>query len=144
MPSPSLPDESQAVSARVPRVAILCGALWLQACKTDRAADFVVHERANIVAWTLPPGATMTAETELAPTGGGVAATWNVSTAMTWSEYKSRIASRTGTGYRQIPADESRLSYARQLPGDALIVDVAVVSIGPPLKVSVSFSARPD
>ncbi len=86
----------------------------------------------------------MTAGTDLAPTKGGVAATWSVSTTMTGAEYKTWIGSRPGTGYHQMVSDASRLSYARPLPGDALFVDVAVTAAGPPLKLRVSFSAHPD
>jgi hypothetical protein len=41
-------------------------------------------------------------------------------------------------------SDESRLSYTRQFPGDALLVDVVVAAAGPPLKLHVSFLAHPD
>jgi hypothetical protein len=95
MPAPIRPRESSAVSARAARAAILSGALWLQGCRTDRVGDLVAQERASVVAWTLSPGGTMTAGTELTPTSGGVAATWNVSTRqMTWSDYKTWIRSR--------------------------------------------------
>ena len=126
------------------RAAILCGALWLQACRTDPAGDLVAQERANVVTWTLPPGGTVTGGTELARSNGGVAAAWSVSTTMTWSDYKTWIRSRSGTAYRQVVSDQNQLSYGRQLPGDALLVDVSVMAAGPPLKLRVAFSAHPD
>lgn len=132
------------MSTRAARAAILGGVLWLQACRTNPAGDVLAQERANVVTWTIPPGGTIAAGTGLVRTGGSVGATWNVSTTMTWSDYRTWIRTRSGTGYRQVASDESHLWYARQLPGDALLIDVAVAAAGPPLELRISFSAHPD
>ena len=144
MPVTIRPGKSRAVSGRASRALILCAVLWLQTCRTDPAGDQVALERSNVVKWTLPPGATITGATKLSHTGDGVGAMWDVSTTMTWPEYKAWVGSRARTGYRQMTSDESSFSYARQLPGDALLFDVGVTAAGPPLGLRIVFCGYPD
>jgi hypothetical protein len=144
MPATIRLGESTPMRRHASRALLICAALWLQTCRTDRAGDLLAQERASVAEWTLPPGATIAGATDLSRTADGVVATWDVSTTMTWSEYKVWIGSRARMGYRQMTSNGGRLSYARQLPGDALLVDVAVAMAGPPLGLRIVFSGHPD
>ena len=138
------PGELPVVRDGVSRALIVFGALSLQACPADPVGDVIGQEHASVATWTLPPGAVMPAGSAVSRDRSGLTSTWDVTTTMTWAEYKIWTGSRSGTGYRQFRSYENHLTYIRRLPGDILLVDVTVATAGPPLKLRVSFSAHPD
>ena len=118
--------------------------LLLTDCRSDSGASFVEQERVNVVGWTLPPSASMSGGAELRRTAQKAEATWEISTPMTWRQYRSWSEERSKTGYRETRTDDAHLSFKRLLPGDQLLVDIALVAPGPPLRLRVTFTAQAD
>jgi len=143
-PLPNGPHvEPRTRTVRSVSACIVACTLLLVACRADPGSDLVARERAGVIAWTLPRGASMTTATTLARVGDHLTATWEVSTPMTWREYQGSLRSHSPQGYGELKRDDGHVSFARTLPGDEFEVDVAVGSLGPPLRVRATFSARP-
>ena len=66
------------MSFRIAR-GLFCGALLtLSGCRSERATDLVQQERLGVIAWTLPPGGSMTTGGEVRRGALGVESTWEI------------------------------------------------------------------
>lgn len=113
-------------------------------CPATGGVDIVEQERMNIASWTIPPGATMTTVPPAHRTGLSGGATWEVSSAMTWSDYRAWNKERSKIGYVDAKSDDNGLAFTRKVSGDQFFVGVRVIAPGPPLRLRVTFTAVPD
>jgi hypothetical protein len=113
-------------------------------CRPERA-DAVELERIAALAWTLPPGGSPDGSgTALHRTPEGAEAKWQISGPMTWVEYRRWSEARAAGPYRRTRSDGSGLTFLRLTTGDAFVVEVTVLASGAPVRLLVTFSARPD
>jgi hypothetical protein len=132
------------MSFRSARGALCAALLALPGCRGDRATDLVQQERLGVIAWTLPPGGSMTAEVELQRSALGAESTWEISAPMSWDQYRAWNRERSKGGYTEARSGDGRSSFARTLPGDRFAVDVVAIAVGPPVRIRVTFTAAPD
>ena len=63
---------------------------------------------------------------------------------MTWTEYQARSKQGAHGGYHPSASEEASLSFSRLAQGDQFVVRVVVISVGPPLRARVTFTASAD
>ncbi len=108
---------------------------------SDRAA--VDHEIDQLLRWTAPDGARVVGTAPWRRGQWSVETSWEVETEKDWPTYRAALGrAARPAGYQQAPSGEAGASFFRRESGDTYYLHVEIVSIGPPLRLRVSFEAR--
>jgi hypothetical protein len=113
-------------------------------CRPSTGKDLVEQERLDVLTWFVPRGATIIAGFEIDRHGLVRRAVSDISTGLTWDEYRRWVDASEKTGYHSTGADRTSASFVRTLPGDEFRVDLEIVVPGPTLRVRLTFTATPD
>lgn len=127
-------------------------ALWLSAgCGGSRAPqDRPISpqsetELAAARAATIPSGIRLVDSRGPSRQGLLVLAQWSFETGDGGQAYSSQAAAALhSAGYLSMTTTDGVLAFAKHVPGDVYRVEIAPRSLGPPLNLSVRFSASPD
>jgi hypothetical protein len=126
---------------RVAALAMLC----VLGCRTSASGPTVDAETRTVSDWVSPPGASTLAPQEETRQGMAIVKTWELSVPLTWSAYQDRLrGSVWGGGFHERQSDGSHEVFSRVAGGDMFILNVDLVSPGPPLRVRIALTAMPD
>jgi hypothetical protein len=114
------------------------------ACRPGTGQDLVERERLSVLSWTVPKGATIVASSAVERRGSTGHAVTDISTALSWEQYRRWVEASHQGSYARAGADGTSLCFLRLLAGDEFRVDLQVVASGPPLSLRMTFTAIPD
>ena len=124
--------------------ALLLPFLLPSGCRPSTGKDLVDQERLDVLTWYVPKGATIVAGAGLDPHGLIRRAVFDISTGLTWDEYRRWVDASEKGSYHAAGADRTSASFVRTLSGDEFRVDLEIVVPGPTLRVRLTFTATPD
>jgi hypothetical protein len=117
----------------------------LAACRRDAdEIDQVEREMLSVTAWTAPQQSSTSGDARLTRIGQRAEASFDVVTAMPWTQYCLWVRDGRPPAYREIRAEASHLVFVRSLPGDRLLVEIGITAPGPSLRLHVSFVSQAD
>jgi hypothetical protein len=61
-----------------------------------------------------------------------------------WSAYQAHLRQSAWNGYHERESGDAREAFSRIVAGDMFMLDVELLSAGPPLRVRVNLIAMPD
>lgn len=141
-------DQAQVLIGRAGRRsgtwALVLPFLLPSGCRASTDKDLVEQERLEVLSWFVPKGATIIAGSAIDRHGLVRRAVSDISTPLTWDEYRRWVDASEKAGYRAARADPTSASFVRTLSGDEFRVDLEIVVPGPPLRVRMTFTATPD
>lgn len=92
---------------------------------------------------TLPSRARLIAASNLSRDGRSAEATWEIETEMRWEDYSAWAPTQLRE-FNVADASASALHLTKPLDGDTYTLDIEVISVGPPLRLRVSFQGFPS
>jgi hypothetical protein len=113
-------------------------------CRSNTSKDLVEQERLDVLTWFIPKGATIIAGSGIDRHGLVRRAVSDISTTLTWDEYRRWVDASERAGYHRTGTDRTSASFVRTLSGDEFRVDLEIALPGPPLRVRMTFTATPD
>ena len=92
---------------------------------------------------TVRAGGLITSISPPTKAGLSVEASWDVTTELDWDAYEQTLATSMPAGYSlQDPEENQSRLFVKELPGDHLLFEITVISVGSPLRLRGVFVAR--
>lgn len=122
---------------------LLASATLIAWCYQSSDGELDTGEIADLSKLTRPPGAAYFPGSRPVRRQWSVEASWELETDMDWPSYRKWVREQLD-GYDARSDGERSLVFRRSIPGDTYMLAIEAVSLGPPLRVQLSFNASPD
>ena len=95
--------------------------------------------------WVKPPGASIVSTGDAVRSEMKTTKVWELSVPLPWSVYQDHLRHSAWRGsYHERETSSAREALSRMTGGDMFLLDVDLLSSGPPLRVRVDLTAMPD
>ena len=122
-------------------MALVAGALGLSCTRSAPQVDLVDLESSTIANWLGAAGARPVSTHERGDTAWTKSISWRAEVDVTWNQLVDRLRERTPIGYAHCQLVARTYTCTRQLPGDAVQVEVRGEKDGPPAQISVRIAS---
>lgn len=111
-------------------------------CNSSSTSDFDFEQAAaSIRASTTPKDARVVNVVATSHSDFHIESSWEVESNSTWKEYTEDVRGRLPSGYALKKAEAESFFFYKSLDRDSLTVEVQRISVGPPIRVRVTFRA---
>jgi hypothetical protein len=129
--------------AIVAAILLAVGVLFLGRGQNDDPLRYTLEVFQELRPRTTPPGATATTPSEPRVREWSVCMKWQVESDLSWADYSRWLHEELESDFVLLTGSPAMLRYSRQLRADRHLLELEVVSHGPPIRVAITFVTSP-